>query len=148
MDRPSSVVRELALDILRRESTGSVEPAALAAALDQVFHRLGAELENLVGPTGVGALVRRALILAWRQFPCLEAVSLQGDSPAHIEGLEQALVSCVDDREEATAAVLSELLGLLVRLLGSEMGLRPVRDIWPLAAAPSPLPESTDPSHG
>jgi hypothetical protein len=148
MDHPSSVVRELALDILRRESAGAVEPAALAAAVDRVFHHLGAELENLVGSTGVDALVGRALALTRRRFPCLEDISLQGDSPAHIEGLERAIASCVDDREEAAATVLSELFGLLVSLLGTDLGLRPVRDIWPAAAASSPLPESTDPPHG
>jgi hypothetical protein len=148
MDHPSSVVRELALDILRQESAGSADAARLAAAVDQVFHRLGAELENLVGSAGVSALVGRALALARRRFPCLEDISVQGDSPAHIDGLERAIASCVDDREEAAAAVLSELFGLLVRLLGAELGLRPVRDIWPEAAASSPLPELTDPPHG
>ena len=129
MPPPSPPVSELALRLLRQEAAASAEPQALAAGVDRVCAKLSGELERLVGPGGAAALVRRARTLATRDFPCLEGGSAD-------TGPGQA--------EAANAAVLAHLVGLLVNLMGEELGLRPVLKIWPGLASAEAAPRSTE----
>lgn len=94
----------------------------VAAAADRAFEKLRDELETLVGPGGSSALNRRARSLARREFPFLD-----GDNGKTGQGFDQA--------EAANAAVLAQLMSLLVNLLGEDLGLRPVRRIWPDVAS-------------
>lgn len=131
MRQPSSAIFELARQVLRREAAGSREPAALAAAVDRACEKLEAELENLVGPGGASALVRRARVLARRQTSSLDEAR-DGSRP----GAERV--------EAENAAILAQLLGLLVNLMGEELGLRPVHKIWPDMASGEATPSSTE----
>jgi hypothetical protein len=122
MRQPSPSIVGFALRLLRHESAGSREPRVVAAAADRAFEKLRDELEALVGPGGASALNRRARTLARRQFPFLD-----GDNGKAGPSSEQA--------EAANAAELAQLMGLLVNLLGEDLGLRPVRRIWPDVAS-------------
>lgn len=129
MQPPSPSVFALANRLLRHEAGGSGAPEAFAGALDRACGKLCDELERLVGPGGASALNRRARSLAKREFPFLEG-----------EAGEVA-----PEREEAAnTAVLAHLLGLLVGLMGEELGLRPVRKIWPEVASGEATPRSTE----
>lgn len=127
MRQPSPALSELARQLLRHEAGGSDEPQAAAAALERACEKLSGELENLVGPGGAAALVRRARTLAKRELP-------DGGGGGTAPGPEPA----------GSAAVLAHLVGLLVGLLGEELGLRPVRKIWPDVASGGGAPSSTE----
>jgi len=91
-------------------------------------------LVDLLGSGGVTALLRRALHLAKREQPLLAGVTVSGEPDACFVGLAESLAAGTE--EEATAAatsVLIHLLGLLVMLLGEELGMKPIRNLWPRA---------------
>ena len=131
MRPPSSAISELARRLLRHEAAGSREPVALAAAADRACEMLRDELETLVGPGGASALNRRARTLATREFPFLDRETGKATQDP-------------GEAEAANAAVLAHLVGLLVNLMGEELGLRPVRRIWPEVASGEAAPRSTE----
>ena len=116
--------------LLEAEGNGRDDPRAVAAAVERVFATLRKELSALIGPGGVGALVGRALSLARRESPLLDGVQAHPDGP--FTGLAEALGSAsASDAEAAGAALIDHFLGLLVSLMGEDVGLRPVRRRWP-----------------
>jgi hypothetical protein len=134
MAHTSPKVAELARRIVEHEAGGSADPAATAAAVETAFQRLKDHLVDMLGTGGVSALYRRALHLAQREQPILARVAVSGEPAACFTRLAESLVSSTD--EEATAAattVLTHLLGLLVMLLGEELGMKPIRKLWPRA---------------
>lgn len=123
---------ELARELLRHEAGAHTGPAATAAGLESAWLRLSAELEPLVGKGGADALVARAVNLARREFPFLAAVRPTPGAPGDLAALRESLATQDGARADAAAvAVLESLLGLLIGLLGEELGLWPVRVIWP-----------------
>ena len=104
----------------------------LAVAVEGTCQKLSGELATLVGRGGAAALLGRAVNLAKREFPLLGGVRPQADAPFALGGLRESLQGCRPaEAEAASAAVLANLLGLLVDLLGEDLGLRPVGKIWP-----------------
>lgn len=134
---------ELALRLMRHEAGDVTGPGSTAAALESVWLRLSAALEPLVGRGGADALIARAVSLARREFPFLGAVRPALEKPGSLTELRESVAAQDAAQAEAAAvAVLERLLGLLVGLLGEELGLKPVRAIWPdgmegVGAAPS-----------
>lgn len=116
--------------LLRRESGGTGDPQAVAAAAELVCARLVEALGELIGKGGVGALLGHALRLAQRSAPLLEGVEARPDGT--LTGLTEALISSsAPEAEAAAAAVIDHFLALLVSLMGEDVGLRPVRRLWP-----------------
>jgi hypothetical protein len=123
---------ELSLRLIRHETDGSSDPAAFAAAADTVCRGLGDYLKDLVGPRGVAALLGRALSLAKREHPLLASVALGPEPSARFSGLAEALASAsAEDAAAASSSILAHVLSLLILLLGNELGLQPVRKLWP-----------------
>ena len=81
----------------------------------RAVERLRAPLMKLVGTAGFSSLLCRAMALAGRQVPALEGMR-QGGAVGEVEG---------------EAALLAELLGLLVLFIGGPLTLRLVREAWP-----------------
>ncbi|HUE84706.1 MAG TPA: hypothetical protein VMO26_01390 [Vicinamibacterales bacterium] len=136
MAHPSPALVDLARRIVEQEAGGSPDPASSAAGVDTACLRLTDHLVDVLGAVGVSALRRRALHLAQREQPLLARVAVSGDSDACYSGLAESLAAST--REEATAAavtVLTHLLDLLVVLLGEELGMKPVRKLWPRATS-------------
>ena len=136
MAHPSPKLVELARRIVEREAGGSTDPAAAAAAVETACQRLRADLVDLLGSGGVSALLRRALHLAQREQALLAQVAVSGEPAACFTGLSAALAR--SGEEEATAAaavVLTHILDLLVMLLGEELGMKPIRKLWPQATS-------------
>jgi hypothetical protein len=116
--------------LLLHESGGTRDPQALAAAADLVCARLREALGELIGTGGVGALLGHAVRLAQRSSPLLEGVVARPDGT--LTGLTEALGSgSAPEAEAAGAAVIDHFLTLLVSLMGVDVGLRPVRRLWP-----------------
>ena len=136
MARPATKLADLARRLVEQEARGSPDPAAPAAAVETACRRLRDHLVDLLGSGGVSALLRRALHLAQREQPLLAGVTVGGESAACFIGLAESLASSTE--EEATAAavtVLTHMLDLLVTLLGEDLGMKPIRKLWPHATS-------------
>jgi hypothetical protein len=123
---PDETVRRLALQLLAAErgEHGGAESNVAAAA--RVCEALRRPLCTLAGATGYRELLKRALVLARRQVPSLSAVNFNTDGSLH--GLTDLLV---DQHREAEVVLISELLGLLVVLIGKDLTVRILLDVWP-----------------
>ena len=136
MAKPSPELVELAQRIAEYEAGGSPDPTASAAAVETACRRLKDHLVDLLGSGGVSALLRRALHLARREQPLLEGVAVSGEPAACFTGLAESLAA--SSEEDATAAaviVLTHMLDLLVTLLGEELGMKPIHELWPQATS-------------
>jgi hypothetical protein len=131
MAQSSPKLVELARRIVEHEAGGS-DPSASAAATETACRRLKDHLIGVLGTGGVSAVLGRALHLAQREQPLLAKVSVSGQPGACFIGLAESLPANAD--EEATTAataLLAHTLDLLVILLGEELGMKPVRKLWP-----------------
>ena len=116
--------------LLLHDADRTQEPQAVAAAAERVLTGLRDELSDLIGAGGVAALAGRALHLAQRESALLEGVQTLPDGS--FTGLAEALRSAEAPAAEAAgAALIDQYLGLLVALMGEDVGLRPVRRRWP-----------------
>lgn len=129
-------VGELARRLVEHEAGGSPAPSASVAAAEAACRRLKNDLTDLLGSGGVSALMGRALNLAKRERPLLAGVTLDTEPSSCFTGLPEALAAGTDEEAAAaSASVLAHLLGLLVTLLGEELGMQPVRKLWPNVVA-------------
>lgn len=70
--------------------------------------------------------------MAQREQPLLGGVVLLTDSGACFSGLQEALSAESSEQAMAAAAtVLAYTLDLLIMLLGEELGMKPIRTLWP-----------------
>ncbi|HET7228612.1 MAG TPA: hypothetical protein VFJ16_01285 [Longimicrobium sp.] len=145
MIQRSPALDELVRRLVREEAGGSADPESLAAAVEGACRKLSGELETLVGRGGVAALVGRAVNLSRREFPFLGAVRLELDGAVALQGLRESLQGRDPaEAEGASVALLANLLGVLVNLLGEDLGLRPVRNVWPSASLGAAPPTSRE----
>ncbi len=129
---PSPKLVELARRIVEHEAGGSPDGAASVAAVERACQRLRDHLVDLLGSVGVSALLTRALHLAQRENPFLAGVAVNGEPDACFTGLEESLAARTDEEATAAAAtVLTHVFDLLVVMLGEELGMKPIRKLWP-----------------
>jgi len=109
----------------QNRSPGSARPPAFL-----VSEKLGPQLATLMGRRGYHALLSRTLALSQKDVVWLSAVILaeSGDM-----GIADDVLKKVDAQElvAGSAALVAELLGLLVAFIGDNLTLRLVGDIWP-----------------
>jgi hypothetical protein len=145
MNERSRAVDDLVSRVLRHESGGASDPESMAVAVDAACRKLSGELETLVGRGGVAALLGRAVNLAKRDFSFLDPVHVQLEAPVALEGLRDALQGRTPvEAEASSAALLANLVGLLVNLMGEDLGLRPVTSVWPNAVPGARAPTSSE----
>lgn len=131
--------------LLRHEAGAAGDAASPAAALEGACQKLSAELETLVGRGGVAALLGRAVNLTKREFPFLAGVHLQADAPPSFQALHESLRDRGPaEADAASVALLANLVGLLIDLLGEDLGLRPVVNVWPDVLSGAGPPASTE----
>jgi hypothetical protein len=136
MAQPSSNLVELARRIIEQEAGGSNDPTPSAAAVDAACRRLRDHLVDLLGSGGVSALLGRALHLARREQPVLAPVAISEQPDSCFSGLAESLAgSTEEEAAAASASVLTHMLGLLVTLLGEDLGMKPIRKLWPRATS-------------
>ncbi|HSJ30478.1 MAG TPA: hypothetical protein VK933_03530 [Longimicrobiales bacterium] len=136
MAQPPAEATELARRLVTHEARSSVDPAAWADAVESVCCRLKDHLAGLLGSGGVVALMGRALNLAKREQPMLAEVKLGAEPSACFTGLVEALAAgTAEDAAAAGSSLVAHLLGLLILLLGRELGTQPIRQLWPHVAS-------------
>lgn len=108
------------------------DPASPAATAEAACRRLTGHLADLLGAGGVSVLLRRALRLTQREEPLLSGVTVSGEPGVCFVGLEESLAASADEQATVAATtILAHLLELLVMLLGEELGMKPIRKLWP-----------------
>jgi len=128
--------RDLAQRLVLGEAGDAAGPAATAVAVETVCCTLGNDLKRILGSGGISSLLTRALHLAQRDEPLLEGVRVTAGPEGCFTGLADALEACTDEEARVTgSSVVAHLLALLVTLLGEDLGLRPVRKLWPQVAS-------------
>ena len=134
MAETSPELVEVARRILEHEAGGAADPRASAAALETACRRLKHHLLDLLGSEGVYALLRRALHLAAREHHLLAHAAVSRESAVCLIDLAESLAESTDEEAAAAAAaVLTHALGLLIMLFGQELGMKPIRKLWPQA---------------
>ena len=123
-------IQELARQLLAAEPArvrsidGSLPPALRAC------EKLRVPLTKLAGAAGYSSLLSRALTMARRQVPALAGTRVEADGSLAGFARIQPESAAVDEAEGG-AALLAELLGLLVLFIGLSLTLRLVREAWP-----------------
>ena len=118
--------RDLALRVLADEDAvgNTSEPTEFAAF--RVCAKLRQPLCALAGVTGFRTLLSRALTLARADAPSLSAVQVAAD--ASLQGLDELRSQVdADQTREAGIILITQLLGLLVRVVGEAVTLQLVR---------------------
>ena len=119
----SPQTRDLALRLLAHESAAgkTSEPPEFAAF--GVCERLRQPLITLAGLAAFRSLLSRALTLARAEAPSLNALQVAADGSLH--GLEDLRPQVdADQTREAGIILITQLLGLLVRVVGEAMTLQ------------------------
>jgi hypothetical protein len=123
--------RDLAQRLLAYENAAgkTSEPTQFAAF--GVCERLRQPLITLVGVAGFRSLLSRALTLAGAEAPSLSAVQVAADGS--LQGLDELRPQVdADQAREAGIILITQLLGLLVRVVGEAVTLQLVTsDILP-----------------
>jgi len=114
--------RDLALRLLAYENAAgkSSEPTEFAAF--GVCERLRQPLITLAGVAGFRSLLSRALTLGRAEAPSLNAVQVAVDGS--LQGLDGLRPQVDVDAREAGIILITQLLGLLVRVVGEAMTLQ------------------------
>ena len=124
--------RELSRRLFAREAKKSPKPAALAEAMEASCRRLHGRLDPLIGAGGFRALLARALHLAKKEFPWLEAVEVEEHPACTLKGLREAAEGAdALPVSEGFALVLANVIWLLVTFIGEDIALGLVREVWP-----------------
>ena len=115
--------RDLALRLLAYENAAgkTSEPTEFAAF--GVCERLRQPLITLAGLAGLRSLLSRALMLARAEAPSLSVVQVAADGS--LQGLDELRPQVdADQAREAGIILITQLLGLLVRVVGEAVTLQ------------------------
>ena len=101
----------------------------ISVAFD-VCGKLRPNLAILMGKTGFGVLLSRAIVLANPEVPWLRVVHVGADGS--LEGLDELEAQVGPEAiAEGRVAVLAQLLGLLAVFIGENLARQMVREVWP-----------------
>jgi hypothetical protein len=129
MDQTTLQLRSLAKSLIVQEMS-SKSAGVSGLATFHVIEKLRPHLAKLLGKDGFRALVTRAIELASVEFSWLDAIRVKPEGT--LEGLEWPPPQ-IDSTEflDGKLAVLAQLIGLLVALIGPNLTVTLVADIWP-----------------
>jgi len=115
--------RHLAQTLLTYEAVGGEKSEPAESAAFRVCAKLRRPLITLAGVAGFRSLLSRALTLARAEAPSLSAVQVAADGS--LQGLEEFRSQVdADQAGEAGIILITQLLGLLVRVVGEAMTLQ------------------------
>ena len=122
----------LARRLVMYEARGLDRPEALAEAGERTWGRLRRRLIVLIGPEGFDALFARALALARSDYPVLADIHYEAAKGYDLTVvLESPHERAPTELLDALVTVTANFLAVLVRLIGADLVVRVVREIWP-----------------
>src|SRR5688500_1579157 len=128
MKRTSPAIQSLAQQLLALEGAGENAGVARVNPVVRVSEKLRVPLAKLAGDGGFSSLLSRALALAKAQIPSLGAVRVEADGT--LAGFDEVGNPGPKAGGEGEAALVAELLGLLVTFIGEPLTRRVVEDAW------------------
>ena len=120
--------RDLARNLIARESDSSTTSLQTEPASVRVYERLRRQLGAPIGADGFHYLAARALALARSESPRLGAVQVMANGGLHGLGEVESQPD-PDDDGEAGIILIAQLLGLFLALLGEATTLRLIEDL-------------------
>jgi hypothetical protein len=134
--------RELARRLLACEAIETDTPTDSA---DRVLRRLHKHLASWFGRDGSHAVLARALDRTRADHPALADARLELGGERLLTGAHgQASENNLSDIGAALVALVAAVIGLLTRLIGPDMVMRLVDQVWPGAASDKPGEDVTD----
>lgn len=130
MYRPRPALRELARWLLAFEAAAGKPPGQKSPGAFSVCGKLRRHLSVLAGVAGFRSLLSRALALAKAEVPWLDAVRIREDGFLDWPGADESQQD-TEDTAKGEAALVAQLLGLLVSFIGEALTLLLVREVWP-----------------
>jgi hypothetical protein len=94
----------------------------------RIIKRLYQGLWKLLGPAGFDVLLARSLALARKSHQVLAGISVAAGG--ELQGLEDAALDPAA-LQDGSIAIVVRFIDLLVTLIGAELAMRLVRDVWP-----------------
>lgn len=117
--------RLIAYEAMDKEPSDSKIPAACFAT-----EKLRPHLAILIGRVGFSTLLARSLAFSITGFPWLCTVNIKNDGS--FEGFAALATQVEPDKLiEGCVDILANLLGLLEAIIGEDLTLGLVRDVWP-----------------
>ena len=128
MSRVTPRARDLAERLVAYEMSRTASSSSRLTAAFVVIEKLRPHFGALMGAVGFRALLSRALVLAKAEAAWLSVLQVNADSS--FEGLNE-LETQVNPEKIADGGIvlLSQLLGLLVNLIGEHLTLRLLRNV-------------------
>jgi hypothetical protein len=106
------------------------EDARAVDVVQRALVRLHSELGGLIGASGFDVLGARSLVLARRAHPVLAQITAgSGGTLVGLEALGDAAAA-----EEAAISIVAHFIELLSVLIGEDLAVRLVCNVWPAAA--------------
>jgi hypothetical protein len=113
--------RELARRLLAYEAAEQGTANADTQAVCRVCDKLRRPLTTLAGAAGFRSLLARALTLAKKESPLLDAWEVKSDGS--LEGLN-------GEAAQSGAVLIAQLIGLMMTFIGESLTLRLLHDVW------------------
>jgi hypothetical protein len=101
-----------------------------SSAVQRVMTRIHSELGKVLGPAGVDVLLARSVVLARRAHPVLAGITA-GPGGA-LAGLDEAALQGAA-LQEGSVAIVAHFIELLATLIGEDLAMGLVRNVWPEA---------------
>jgi hypothetical protein len=114
---------------------GNSADHALAAA--SLCEQLSEHLARLVGRAGIRALFDRSAVLTQAEFPWLAGVATRSKDPPWARLREALEGQPRDVALDGSTLLITTFVELLGRLIGEDLVLRLLHEIWPDAFAPA-----------
>jgi len=131
MNSISPQMRTLATHLISDEAKADLSFAANEWTLVSAVETLRPKLSTLMGKSGFRALLARALALAVPEAPWLAGVQVNGDGFLERQ-VPDELKPDAEQIFAGHAALVAQLLGLLVSFIGEILMIRLVCETWPL----------------
>lgn len=113
--------RELAQRLLAYEEVETSPAKADMHAVSRVCDKLRLPLTTLAGAAGFRSLLARALTLAKRESPVLDAWEVKSDGS--LQGLN-------GEASQSGTVLIAHLIGLMITFIGESLTLRLLHDVW------------------
>ncbi len=111
--------------VARAEGGGGADDLDVAK---RIMKRLYQQLSKLVGPAGFEVLLARSIVLARRTHPALSGIT--AGAGGSLQGVDDA----ARDRlmvQGGALAIAEHFVELLAVLIGEDLAMRLLRDVWP-----------------